>query len=109
MFRAYRHALSKWVWRRRCTGAFVRIAAHGVIVPANHTYADASRPVHQQPLTKKGIVLGNDIWIGAGVYVLDGVCIGDGCVVGAGSVVTRDLEPYTVNVGNPCSMVKRRQ
>lgn len=89
-------------------GDYVRIAAHSVIVPANHTYTDASRPIHAQPLTKKGIVLGNDIWIGAGVYILDGVCIGDGCVVGAGSVVTRNLEPFTVNVGNPCSMVKRR-
>ncbi|MEP7061511.1 MAG: hypothetical protein ABI881_03895 [Betaproteobacteria bacterium] len=53
-------------------------------------------------------MLGNDIWIGAGVRVLDGVNIGDGCVVGAGAVVTKDLDPYTVNVGVPCVMVKRR-
>ena len=89
-------------------GDYVRIAAHSVVIPANHTYADPTRPIHLQPLTKKGVTLGNDIWIGAGVYILDGVKIGDGCVVGAGSVVNRSLEPYTINAGNPCSMVRRR-
>lgn len=89
-------------------GDYVRIAAHSVLIPANHTYSDASRPIHMQPLTRKGVTLGSDVWIGAGVCILDGVTIGDGCVVGAGSVVTRDLEPYTVSVGNPCATVKRR-
>lgn len=50
--------------------------------------------------------IGNDVWIGAGALVLAGVNIGDGCVIGAGSVVTKDIPPYTLAVGNPCRVVK---
>lgn len=89
-------------------GRYVRIAAHSIFIPANHTFDDPDVPIHHQPLSKRGITLGSDIWIGAGVRVLDGVCIGDGAVVGAGSVVTKDIEPYSINVGAPCRKVKMR-
>ncbi len=52
------------------------------------------------------ITVGNDVWIGGNVTVLPGVTIGDGCVVGAGSVVTRDIPPHTVAVGNPCRPIR---
>ena len=54
----------------------------------------------------KPIAIGNGCWIGANVVVLPGVTIGDGAVVGAGSVVTKDIPPNVVAVGNPCRVVR---
>jgi acetyltransferase-like isoleucine patch superfamily enzyme len=53
-------------------------------------------------------VIGNDVWIGDDVILLDGVTIGDGAIIGTGSVVTKDLEPYSVNVGVPAKKIKYR-
>lgn len=81
-------------------GDGVRIGAHSSLLGFNHGFAP-DRPVHRQPLTGKGITVGDDVWIGSHVVVLDGVTIGDHCVVGAGAVVTKDLAPWTVAAGNP--------
>ena len=54
------------------------------------------------------IVVGNDVWIGRGALILPGVRIGDGAVIGAHAVVSRDVRPYAVVVGNPAREVKRR-
>lgn len=54
----------------------------------------------------KPIHIGDKTWLGANVTVLPGVTIGEGAVIGAGSVVTKDIPPYTVAVGNPCKVVK---
>ncbi|MBI5189859.1 MAG: acyltransferase [Nitrospirae bacterium] len=89
-------------------GDGVSIAAHTVIVPANHRFDDTGLPIKLQGETKKGIVIGDDVWIGANVTVLDGVTIGDGSVVGAGSVVTRDIPPMSVAAGNPARVIRRR-
>ena len=45
-------------------------------------------------------------WLGAGVIVCPGVTIDEGAVIGAGSVVTRDIPPYSVAVGNPCRVIR---
>ena len=58
--------------------------------------------------SKGNIMVGNDVWIGANTIVLSGVSIGTGAVIGAGSVVTHDLEPYGIYVGNPAKLVKYR-
>ena len=52
------------------------------------------------------IKIGNDVWLGGAVIVCPGVSIGEGSVVGAGSVVTKDIPPNSLAVGNPCR-VKR--
>lgn len=52
--------------------------------------------------------IGHDVWIGHGSIVLAGRTIGTGAVVGAGSIVTRDVAPYTIVVGNPARVVRRR-
>lgn len=57
----------------------------------------AGRPIH----------IGSNVWIGFDACVMPGVTIGDGAVVGARSVVTTDVEPYSVVVGNPARMVRR--
>lgn len=50
--------------------------------------------------------IGKNCWLGAGVIVLPGITIGDNTVVGAGSVVTKDLPPNVVAVGNPCRVLR---
>lgn len=53
-------------------------------------------------------VIGNDVWIGRNVLIKQGVNIGSGAVVGMGSVVTRDVEPYSIVVGNPAKLIRKR-
>lgn len=60
------------------------------------------------PSTKGDVRIGNDVWIGKGAMILSGVTIGDGAIVGARAVVSRDVPPYAVVVGNPARQVKMR-
>lgn len=53
-------------------------------------------------------VIGNDVWIAAGVSICRNVHIGNGCVIGAGAVITKDIEPYSVVVGVPGKVIKKR-
>ncbi len=54
----------------------------------------------------KPVMIGPDVWIGAGAMILKGVSIGAHAVVGAGSVVTREVPPWAVVAGNPARVVK---
>ena len=47
------------------------------------------------------------MWIGANAVVCGGVTIGEGSVIGAGSVVTKDIPPMVVAVGNPCRVIRK--
>ena len=53
------------------------------------------------------ITVGNRVWIGVNVSVLPGVTIGDDTVIGAGSVVTKDIPPHSLAVGNPCKVIRQ--
>lgn len=55
----------------------------------------------------KPIKIGNNCWLAGNVTVIGGVNIGDGCVIGAGSVVTRDIPPDSLAVGNPCRVIRK--
>jgi acetyltransferase-like isoleucine patch superfamily enzyme len=89
-------------------GDKTRIATQVVIVAQNHIFADSTRPIMEQGLSTKGIVIGNDVWIGAGAKILDGITIGDGAVIGAGAVVRTDISPYSIAVGVPAKEVSKR-
>ncbi|MBF2075406.1 MAG: acyltransferase [Synechococcales cyanobacterium C42_A2020_086] len=89
-------------------GRHCMIASHCGIYANNHCFGDLDRPMSQQGVTCKGIVIEEDCWLGTGVKVLDGVTIGRGSVIGAGAVVTRDIPPYSIAVGVPAKVIQRR-
>lgn len=53
-------------------------------------------------------VVGNDVWIGQNVTILAGVTIGDGAIIGTNSTVGSNVEPYSIVVGNPAKMIRKR-
>lgn len=81
------------------------IATHTFIVDFDHDYEAEAESVYYSFKTRK-VTIGTHVWIGAGCQILKGVTIGDGSVVGAGSVVTKDIPPYSVAVGNPARVIK---
>jgi acetyltransferase-like isoleucine patch superfamily enzyme len=56
----------------------------------------------------KRVNIGSDVWIGANCYIKDGITIGDGAIIGTGAVVTKDIPPYSVAVGVPAKVIKKR-
>lgn len=63
---------------------------------------------NQDAVSKGGVTIGHDVWIGARAMILSGVTIGNGAVIGAGAVVAKDVPAYAVVVGNPGQVVKHR-
>jgi acetyltransferase-like isoleucine patch superfamily enzyme len=90
-------------------GNGVRIAAHCVIVPSNHVHENLDIPIFKQGLTKKGIFIEDDVWIGAHVTILDGVQIGRSSIIAAGSVVNKDVLPFSIIGGVPGKIIKSRK
>lgn len=66
----------------------------------------SSYPFKTNKIRKKGISIGNDVWIGLGATILYGVTIGDGATIAAGAVVTKDVPPYTIVGGIPAKIIK---
>ena len=90
-------------------GEDVQIAPACAFYPYNHSMS-ADVPMKQQPLVSKGgIRIDDDVWLGYGVIVLDGVHIGKGAVIGAGSVVNRDIPAGTIAAGVPARVIKDRE
>jgi acetyltransferase-like isoleucine patch superfamily enzyme len=88
-------------------GNDVILAQNIVISGLNHSYDDIKRPIKDQECTKGEIVIEDDAWIGANAVITAGVRIGKHSVVAAGSVVTKDVPPYSIAVGNPARVVKQ--
>jgi len=76
------------------------------LLAVNHVFNDPGQPFISQGITAQGIVVEDDVWIGAGAIITDGVRIGKGAVVGAGAVVTCDVPPHTVVGGVPARVIK---
>jgi acetyltransferase-like isoleucine patch superfamily enzyme len=76
------------------------------IIAVNHIFDDPNRPFVEQGITAKGIVIEDDVWLGASAVITDGVHIGKGSVVAAGAVVTRDVPPHCVVAGVPAKVIK---
>jgi acetyltransferase-like isoleucine patch superfamily enzyme len=80
------------------------------LIAANHSYSP-DKPIKDQPWSteKNFVIIGDDVWIGAGVQVMPGVKIGKGAIVSAGSVVTKDVDEYTIVAGIPARKLKKRE
>jgi phosphonate metabolism protein (transferase hexapeptide repeat family) len=106
-------------------GKFCSIASHVRINPGNHPMHRASQAhfIYRASRYWPGepdeaaffdwrrstpVTIGHDVWIGHGAVILPGRRVGTGAVVGAGAIVTRDVDPYTIVVGNPARPVRRR-
>jgi len=90
-------------------GENVLIGQYVSFHPQNHIIDDPNRPIKHQGTSEQGIVVEDDVWIGARVTVLDGVHIGRGAVIAAGAVVTHDVPPYAVVGGVPARVLKWRK
>lgn len=89
-------------------GADVLIGPHTVLAAANHTFSDPVTPIVQQEISKEGIEIRDDVWIGANSTILDGVTLGEGAVVAAGSVVTESVPEQAIVAGTPAEQVGTR-
>ena len=97
-------------------GSYCSLAPHVAVYALNHPLNHLTTYIgqglwkgelkkHQAPQSVK---IGSDVWLGHGAIVLAGVEIGDGSVIGAGAVVSKNIPPFTVAVGNPARVIKRR-
>jgi len=105
-------------------GKFCSIASHVRINPGNHplprvalhhfTYRASRYGLGEdedeffQWRAESPVTIGHDVWLGHGVVVLPGVTIGNGAAIGAGTIVTKDVAPYSIVVGNPGKPLRKR-
>ncbi len=112
-----------WLGDKLIIGKFCQIASgvEFVMNGANHQMNSVStfpfytlegwdsEPPKTADLPLKGdTVIGNDVWIGQNATILPGAQIGDGAIIGAGSVVGGKVEPYTIVIGNPAKVLRKR-
>lgn len=92
-------------------GAHVAVAANCTFAATNHEYRDPRRLIMEQGFMpgRGGIVVEDDVWIGANTVLLDGAIVRRGCVVGAGSLVRGELPPYSISRGAPATVTGYRQ
>jgi acetyltransferase-like isoleucine patch superfamily enzyme len=89
-------------------GAHALFAAQVYLVGGGHAFEASDAAVVDQPRTSRGILLGDNVWLGTGAKVLDGVRIGKDVVVGAGAVVNADLPDGAIAAGVPARVLRSR-
>lgn len=91
-------------------GNDVMIAHRTLIIGGNHDFSSTNIPMNRQGEGVQGpIIIENDVWIGAGSIITTGVKLGTGSIIGAGSVVTKDIPKYSIAVGSPARVIKKRK
>ncbi|WP_316839593.1 acyltransferase [Pedobacter gandavensis] len=88
-------------------GNEVMLAQNIVISALNHGYEDPTISPRRQKETCKQIIINDDVWVGSNTVITAGVTLGKHCIIGAGSVVTKDIPPFSVAVGNPARVIKQ--
>jgi acetyltransferase-like isoleucine patch superfamily enzyme len=76
--------------------------------PENHKYENINLSIRHQGVSRKGIKIGKNCWIGSKVTILDGVSIGNGSIIAAGSVVTKSFSENSIIGGVPAKLLKSR-
>ena len=76
---------------------------------SNHVFEDSNELIWKQGVNCKGIIIGNDCWIGAGEVFCDGVQIGNGCVIGANAIVVKKFPEYSITTGKPARTISIRK
>ncbi|MHA6298726.1 acyltransferase [Devosia sp. CAU 1758] len=89
-------------------GHGVRIASHVSLIGFNHGFDDPDLPIYRQKHDTRGIIIEDDVWIGANAVVVDGVTIGRGAVIAAGAVVSKDVPPMAIVGGVPAKVLRYR-
>lgn len=91
-------------------GDNVLIAPNCTFAASNHCFADPLVPIRQQGFMKSrgGIIVEDDVWIGANCCILDGAILRKGCVIGAGSMVNKEVAAFSIQAGNPCKQIGMR-
>lgn len=92
-------------------GNYVLLAPGVMLMPTNHAFPRRDIPIRHQGFlpSKGGIVIEDDVWLGANAVVLDGVHIGRGAIIAAGSVVISDVPAYEIWGGTPAKKIKDRE
>ena len=96
------------------SGSSVTVGKHGLfaaqsyLVGGGHEFERPELAVIDQPRSSRGIVLGDNVWLGTGAKVLDGVRIGRDVVVGANAVVNADLPDGAIAAGVPARVLRHR-
>lgn len=87
-------------------GNDVAIAANCTFAPVNHAYEKKDILIREQRFkeSRGGIIIEDDVWIGAGCVLLDGAVLRKGCVIGAMSLVRGEISAYSVQAGNPLAL-----
>jgi len=89
-------------------GRDVLIGAFSYLVGGGHIAQDVDVPINQQGRKAEGIILEDDVWVGADVKILDGITIGRGAILGAGAVVKDHVPAYTIVGGVPAKTIGNR-
>lgn len=89
-------------------GDNARLAAYCHLYAFNHGMK-LNSTIHEQAVSSTGIVIGEDVWLGANVGVVDGVNIDDFAVIGMDSTVTRDVASYVIMAGSPAKKIGDRR
>ena len=92
-------------------GNNVLVAANCTLAPVNHAFEDKSVLIREQgfAMSRGGIHIEDDVWIGANCVVLDGAHLRQGCVIAAGSIVRGEVAAYTIVGGNPLQTLGHRK
>lgn len=91
-------------------GKYCLIGSNCQIGGLQHGHEDTEIPMVKQPLISRGgVQIEDDVWLGTNVMIMDGVTVGQGAIIGAGSVVTKNIPPFAVAVGTPAKVIKTRE
>lgn len=85
------------------------LAQNITITPYSHIFEDPDDYIINQGGNTRKVTIGRDVYLGMNVCVLYSADVGDGSVIGSGSVVVKPIPPYSVAVGNPARVIRKRK